>query len=91
MTLKEAEVLATRTLAAIGHPTEDDWDTVPPDHATADRARVASDLAGLEQHHPALMMPGLCARCFHADHPCDDARRYSDGLIRTADLYGVQP
>ena len=41
------------------------------------RERVASDLAGLREHP---CQPFGCA----------DARRYSDGLRRTAALYGVE-
>jgi hypothetical protein len=54
----------------------------------ADRERVASDLAGLRDHNPME-----CALC-HQHHQgwrqvCPDWLRYSDGLRRTARLYGV--
>ena len=51
----------------------------------ADRERVASDLAGIRRHHTET---DVCAVDW-LTWPCADARRYSDGLKRTAALYGV--
>lgn len=87
MTPAEAEALAERTLAAINRrcgPCEQC--TVEECATAADRERVASDLAGWQAH--ALNLGN------HDDHgddgdECPDARRYADGLLRTAALYGV--
>lgn len=87
MTLDQAEDLAARTLAAIDAAYRGCPPTLP-DYA-ADRERVQSDLAGLQQHVYSPIH-GVC-RCqpLGADQPCPDARRYADGLRRTAALYGV--
>jgi hypothetical protein len=91
----QAEDLAVRIVAAI--------DTLDADerryadvrhywHYAADRERVASDLAGLRDHHRGSgILTDECERCYQMSDPCDDARRYADGLLRTADLYGVTP
>lgn len=88
MTPDQAADLATRTLAAIGD--REDW--VNPDWQDYFRERVASDLAGLQQHSERMSddNPGWCAEDMHADWPCPDAARYADNLRRTAILYGVQ-
>lgn len=80
MTLTEAEDLAARTLAAIEHYVWDTYDDFRRKHWTADRERVASDLAGLRD-------------CFPLTYDCDmrHARRYTASLRRTAALYGVTP
>lgn len=79
MTPEQASSLATRTLAVI--------DTFPicqnDSHRDADRARVASDLAGLTYHDLG------CGWCRGPGPACPDAHRYADGLVRTAALYGV--
>lgn len=101
LTLAEAEALADRTLAAI-----DDWAESGlrrQERAAADQERVASDLAGLRQHARAPWWdpefsdpddPIPCGACTfdirRVTWPCDDARRYSDGLRRTATLYGAE-
>jgi hypothetical protein len=79
VTRTELETLAERILAVI-----DSRPYAYDDICEADRERVASDLAGLRQHSPAL-----CARLCSAPVDCPDARRYADGLLRTAVLYGV--
>jgi hypothetical protein len=85
LTIRQAEDLAARTLVAINREAALIlWRAYP-----ADRERVASDLAGLRGHvdpDPEWRHPG-CAD----DGSCPDARRYSDGLLRTAALYGVAP
>jgi hypothetical protein len=95
LTVERAEDLAVRIVAAI--------DTLDADerryadvrhywHYAADRERVASDLAGLREHHRGSgILTDECGRCYQMSDPCDDARRYADGLLRTADLYGVTP
>ncbi len=76
LTLEEAKRLAA---ALFEHfDTEGVW--------RADRERVDSDLAGLQDH--PLARGGHECWCGN-EPPCDDARRYSDGLRRTAALYGV--
>lgn len=79
MTPAQAADLAARTIEAI------DVDFGMPDTLAADRERVASDLDGL-RHHAA---PSVCSP--DEPRPCPDARRYADGLRRTAALYGVTP
>lgn len=92
MTPSEAADLAERTLAAI-----DRWDGSHDnghEQYAADRDRVASDLAGLREHFDWNAL-GVCGSSTHGPlmsmtkHPCPDARRYADGLRRTAALYGV--
>lgn len=85
MTPDQASDLAARTLAAIDgidvSPLPDDPE---PEHRAADRARVASDLAGLQEalhldpYGPAEAQEGHLAR-------------YAAGLRRTAALYGIEP
>lgn len=90
MTPAEAEDLAARTLAAIDACSE--FSSVHRMGYAADRERVASDLAGLRQHYP--FTDGIGRECCHDSSrpmPCPDARRYADGLKRTAALYGVTP
>jgi hypothetical protein len=75
-------------------------------HYAADRERVASDLAGLREHanDGTGDCTGWSVEDFECSYgqtvdyhdvwrtwPCPDARRYADGLLRTAALYGVQP
>lgn len=86
MTPEAAADLAARTLAVIGHPTEDDWDTVPPSHAAADRERVASDLAGLRLLWSLYEGERLSWMQWEPLHTL-----FVDGLRRTARLYGVEP
>jgi hypothetical protein len=83
LTLAEAEALAERVLEALAGRWF--WSL------SADRERIASDLAGLRQHYQYPGSGMLCVRCDPSDDawPCSDARRYSDGLVRTASLYGV--
>lgn len=86
LSLPDAERLAERTLAAIGN-------TYPPLAADTDRERVASDLAGLRRH-ASDSISSECQWCLggtgeYDGWPCADARSYSDGLRRTAALYGV--
>lgn len=87
LTLPEAEALAERTLAAID--AAETAGTDDPLRLADDREQVASDLAGLRECFgsigPDIGPDGL--RRGHAPH----ARRYSDGLHRTASLYGVEP
>lgn len=73
--------LAARALAAIDLYWGEDPATL--DVRTADRERVASDLAGLRTHTDCLHDDG--------DRTCHDKRRYADGLRRTAALYGLTP
>ncbi len=86
LTLAAAEDLAARTLAAIGWQEELLEGRIGVERVAADRERIESDLAGLRGHASIV-------QCH--DHvgewPCDDARRYSEGLLRTAALYGVVP
>jgi hypothetical protein len=88
LTVEQAEDLAARTLAAIE---ERQLYSRATQQLDADRERVASDLTGLREH--AFLTDRrftLCARDAFLQ-PCPDARRYSDGLLRTAALYGVTP
>ena len=69
----------------------------------ADRARIESDFAGLREHQQTSWPAGPddydegCQTCWRVDFPpnlndetsCADLRRYSDGLRRTAALYGI--
>ncbi len=89
LTLDEAEDHAARTLAAIDDAFKG-WGQSLPQYA-ADRERVASDLAGLREHQPGDY-PDECGVCLHVvdEDICPDARRYLDGLRRTAALYGVR-
>jgi hypothetical protein len=106
LTVERAEDLAVRIVAAIDALDVEERryaDVRHYWHYAADRERIASDLAGLRDHPPSLGSPfgghGKTCTGDHerrngesgADWPCDDARRYADGLLRTADLYGVQP
>ena len=87
MTLDEATDLATRTLAAIN--ARGPFTARSFVYASANRERVASDLAGVRWHGPDDS-DGLCYR--DGEHPpCFDAARCADGLRRTAALYGVAP
>ncbi len=90
LTVQEAERLVTILLPTIArierHIDDEPWATRV---YAADRERVQSDLAGLRQHGESLRSPGFCERCDRRLQPCPDARRYSDGLRRTAALYGV--
>lgn len=90
--------LAARTLAAIDAQEEHAPGAFLGLLASYARERVASDLAGLQDHQPDEAEARYCAS--HADvngqahckrRDCADARRYSDGLRRTAALYGVTP
>lgn len=82
----EAAGLVARILAAMGRdPLGAEW-LLP-----ADRERVASDLAGVEQHREDPDKGGDCQDCAMYVWPCPDANRYAAGLIRTAALYGVTP
>lgn len=96
LSLPDAERLAERTLAAIDvaaapHSTTDRVLLV----YTADRERIASDLAGLREHsgdQSDAESEASCNPCWWMalrGATCADARRYSDGLKRTAALYGV--
>jgi hypothetical protein len=83
VTPAEAEALAERTVAAIDADTR--YETL------ADRERVASDLAGLRRHQPEAPDGYACASCRTSGlWPCPDAHAFSDGLLRTAALYGVE-
>lgn len=88
LSLPDAERLAERTLAAIVARQEKAADYR---HYLADRERVASDLAGVRQHEPEGHTCENTDSVYWSslEYPCDDARRYSDGLLRTAALYGV--
>ncbi len=80
LTVEEAERLA----AAIFAEMQTDWAVVMlrEEWRSADRERVESDLAGLREH--------LGGWHVVADGwSCLTCRRYSDGLRRTAVLYGV--
>ena len=77
MTLEEAEALAERTLAAIVAAQEQAADYR---HYYADRERVASDLAGLRDCWWRASHQG------RMDEP--HATRYTEGLLRTARLWG---
>jgi hypothetical protein len=94
LTVAQAEDLAVRTLAAIDALDMEERryaDVRHYWHYAADRERVASDLAGLREHH-LIEHPAHGLVCRHGGTlPCPDARRYADGLLRTADLYGVTP
>ncbi len=95
LTLEQAEQVASATLAAI----EAAWEPHGSSqrHLDADEDRVNSDLAGLRLHHsvkgqmdnPGLKCAGHSRFSYGTPWPCSDARRYSDGLRRTAALYGV--
>jgi hypothetical protein len=79
--LEQAEALAARVLVAI-----DQYDH--PMHSAgavldADRERVASDLAGIRDSARLLAVRTETDEIHHA-------RRYADGLLRTARLYGVE-
>jgi hypothetical protein len=95
LTVAQAEDLAVRIVAAIDALDADERryaDVRHYRHYAADRERVESDLAGLRDHHRGSgILTDECGRCYQMSGPCDDARRYADGLLRTADLYGVQP
>lgn len=80
VTLREAEQLAGAALAAIDQA----YDGQPNEIGRADRERVKSDLAGLRRHTPAL-----CEWLCPAPGECPDRRAFTDGLRRTAALYGV--
>jgi hypothetical protein len=95
LTVEQAEDLADRTLAVIDTESRV-WAVVPTlrAHIDADRERVASDLAGLRGHaqRDGVLSSGIVGRSCPTDGRwewCADARRYSDGLLRTAALYGV--
>ncbi len=93
LTLAEAEDLLARTLAAIDHYAPVAVAVTKtygnPNSIIADRERVASDLDGPRVHQA---YQEACEGCYGATGwPCDDARRYSGGLRRTAALYGVSP
>ena len=77
MTPDEAQALADRILAAIEG--DDALSHGYGWHTEADLERVASDLAGLSQ----------CEVDLCGDDADGHARRYADGLLRTASLYGV--
>lgn len=84
MTLEQAADLAARILARLDAESELAYDgesVYDRDLLFADRARVESDLAGLR----------ACAAVTEYGHPFDDGheQRYTDGLKRTADFYGV--
>jgi hypothetical protein len=87
LTVEQAEDLAVRIVAAIDALDADERryaDVRHYWHYAADRERVASDLAGLRDASAVHGGPeGIRAE--------RHARRYADGLLRTADLYGVQP
>lgn len=86
LTLPEAEDLASRTLAAIKERDEDTYTHDLHEHHRADRERVASDLAGLR--HARFLAATLDRDYYEID---TYALRCSDGLLRTATLYGVTP
>lgn len=104
MTPAEAEDLAARTVKIIDGRLNDLHPALRHGalNLNADRERVASDLAGLLDHDN--VNDGDCGRCVvpewgYPTHghshpqawPCPDARRYADGLRRTAALYGLPP
>ena len=88
LTLEEAEALAERTLAMIDaneSVIRQAAKVVVTDRHDADRARVAADLEGLQRAH---RLPGR-----GLEEPDLQWLRmiFSDGLLRTAALYGVRP
>lgn len=91
LTVIEAEGLALhldRLLDVADPQRENPWHN-------RERNRLASDLAGLRTHsRHGPPNADLCEYCsqepYSVPWPCADARRYSDGLRRTAALYGVQ-
>ena len=84
----QAEQLAERTLTAI--------DAAPgvcsPDEYATDRERVASDLEGLRECEEAASRMLDRREVWSRDVAAVQraARRFSDGLLRTARLYGVE-
>ncbi len=101
LTLGEAEAFAARTLAAIERMYGAAY--ARKERGDADRERVVSNIEGLRRHDDSQgdewvdpdegPQPSRCSWCTYDDRaidwPCTDARRYSDGLRRTAALYGV--
>jgi hypothetical protein len=88
LTLEQAEDLARRTFAMIDADEQAIRETataVVADRYDADRSRVAADLEGLRMAHRS---PGR-----GLEEPDLQWLRttFSDGLIRTAALYGVRP
>lgn len=81
LTVEQAEALAEKVLAAIYRQRV--LSSVPPAIHAADRQRVASDLAGLRDVE--TFQECKCG-CWQMN---PHAYRYSDGLIRTAKLYGA--
>jgi hypothetical protein len=88
MTSEEAEALAQRTLAAIDSDeaaVRTAATAVGTHRHDADRARIAADLEGLQR---ADRLPG---RGLEESDLLWLRAVFSDGLIRTAALYGVRP
>ncbi len=83
LTVEQAERLAAATFGRIDAMDTGLRSTLGHRRLMADRERVESDLAGLRAHSGLHRCPRIPAV------PCADARRYSDGLRRTAALYGV--
>jgi hypothetical protein len=93
LTVAQAEDLAVRIVAAIDALDADERryaDVRHYWHYAADRERVASDLAGLRLHSGTGDRHD-CNACWSEREFCGDAHRYSDGLLRTAALYELQP
>ncbi len=91
LTIEEAERLAVATLAAIDTMYAV-WLDPASEALAADWKRIESDLAGLREHQRCgTATDGIWnSACIHGG-PCPDARRYFDGLRRTATLYGITP
>jgi hypothetical protein len=88
LTIEQAETLAQRTLAMIDANEaviRKAAKAVVTDRHDADRARVAADLEGLRRAHRP---PG---RGLEEPDLHWLRTNFSDGLIRTAALYGVRP
>ncbi len=83
LTLKEAERLAEATLLQIKAEDVECMVDLRRRELGIHRERVESDLDGLQYHAAACW-------CIVGLVRCDDVLRYSDGLRRTAALYGVE-
>jgi hypothetical protein len=88
LTIEQAEVLAQRTLAMIDANQEvirKAAQVVVTDRHDADRARIAADLEGLRRAHrpPGRGLEEADLQWLRTT--------FSDGLVRTAALYGVRP
>ncbi len=95
LSVEEAERLAAATLDKINAMDNGLRSTLGHRRLTADREQVESDLVGLREHRhvpgPSILDQQLSDTCaWGMQWPCPDARRYSDGLRRTAALYGVE-